>query len=599
MTTETPTSNNAAQTAAQIAANILSEAALEQLANEFFHALPNDAGSASHAIAHSTLSLAPTGTTMTGAPDTLAQSAPAHEGRVGGVTQNVPQGYLPTLDSVPVSASVSPYYFLEETNSYTPKDASRQDDRVTAQPFGLPGAGALNSVLGEISLGYPLTSDPTPAAPRTSDSHFYFLEPAGAETKYDASSPQGSRGGFDVDGVRRDFPALHQKVHGKPLIWLDSAATSQKPQTVIDAESYFYEHDNSNIHRAAHALAARATDAYEGARQKIQHFLGAASPDEIVFVRGATEGINLLAQTCGRQRIQPGDEIVLTTLEHHANIVPWQFLAQEKGATLRVVPVNNRGEILLDEYEKLLGPRTRIVALTHVSNTLGTVVPVELMTAMAHAYGAAVVIDGAQSVPHFRINVQAMDCDFFVFSGHKLFAPTGIGVLYGKKALLDAMPPWQGGGNMIDQVTFERTTFNKVPYKFEAGTGNIAGAVGLGAAIDYLNRIGFEAAAHYEDGLLAYGTEKLSAIPGLRLIGNAAHKVGTLSFVLDGTKPEDVGKFLDREGIAVRAGHHCAQPTMQRFNVVGMVRPSLAFYNTYQEVDALAAAVAKARKALS
>jgi len=425
-------------------------------------------------------------------------------------------------------------------------------------------------------------------------SQFYFLP---NEPVFNNSVAPSE--GFNVEHVRRDFPALHQKVNGKPLVWLDSGATSQKPQAVIDAVSQFYENDNSNVHRGAHALAARATDAYEGAREKVQHFIGAQYLEEIIFVRGTTEGINLLAQTCGRQRIGPGDEIILTTMEHHANIVPWQFLAQEKGAKLRVVPITDSGEVMLSEYAKLLNPRTKIVALTHVSNTLGTVVPVEIMAAMARPFGAAVVIDGAQSIPHFKVNVQALDCDFFVFSGHKLFASTGIGVVYGKKHLLEQMPPWQGGGNMIDQVTFEHTTFNQIPYKFEAGTGNIAGAVGLGAAIDYVNTIGFEAATKHEDALVAYAMQGLSRIHGLRLYGDAPHKVGVVSFNLDSIKTEDVGKFLDKEGIAVRAGHHCAQPTMQHYGVTGMVRASFAFYNNHQDVDALIAAVEKAKRLLS
>jgi len=594
MTTAIPTSDDAENTGRILGTGLPDEATLANLANAFFRLLPG-------------AQLPPTPGTAQPSSTVPAVEAPTPDAvpPLSGPQLGVPEAYaasLPSVESEPRPSTAAPFYFLAEANLYTSKvtTARPSEDHVTAQPSSMPGASDLYNVLAGISLGYGHGESPSvPASPRDADRPFYFVDPVGAETGALPVAPQSGHAPFDVHTVRKDFPALHQKVHGKPLIWLDSAATSQKPQQVIDVEAAFYEHDNSNIHRAAHALAARATDAYEGARAKIQRFIGAASPNEIIFVRGTTEGVNLLAQTCGRQRIQPGDEIVLTTIEHHANIVPWQFLAKEKGAILKVVPINNRGEILLHEYEKLLGPRTRIVALTHVSNTLGTVVPVELMTAMAHHYGAAVVVDGAQSIPHFRVDVQAIDCDFFVFSGHKLFAPTGIGVLYGKKALLDEMPPWQGGGNMIEHVTFEHTTFNKVPYKFEAGTGHIAGAVGLGAAIDYLNRIGFEAAASYEDGLLAYASQRLATIPGLRLMGTAPHKVGVVSFVLDGIKPEAVGKFLDQDGIAVRAGHHCAQPTMQRFNVTGMVRPSLAFYNTYDEVDALYTSVLKAKKALS
>jgi cysteine desulfurase / selenocysteine lyase len=398
---------------------------------------------------------------------------------------------------------------------------------------------------------------------------------------------------FDAHAIRKDFPILHQKVNGRPLVWLDNAATSQKPRHVINALAQFYTHTNSNVHRGAHTLAVRSTDAYEEAREKVQRFLGAQSAREIIFVRGATEGINLVAQTYGRKYIGPGDEIVLTTLEHHSNIVPWQLLAREKDAILRVAPIDDSGEVILEEYERLLGPRTRIVAISQVSNALGTILPVTQMAEMAHQHGALVLVDGAQAVPHFRVNVQAMNADFYVFSGHKLFGPTGIGVLYGKLHLLENMPPWQGGGSMIDTVTFDATTYNKVPYKFEAGTGHIAGAVGLGAAIDYLERIGFDAANLYEEALMTYATEALATIPNLRQIGTAQRKAGVLSFLLDGARPEDVSKFLDEEGIAVRAGHHCAQPTMRRYGVASTVRPSLAFYNTYEEVDALVTAILK------
>ncbi|HEY9753290.1 MAG TPA: cysteine desulfurase [Coleofasciculaceae cyanobacterium] len=392
---------------------------------------------------------------------------------------------------------------------------------------------------------------------------------------------------FDIQVIRQDFPILQQQVHGKPLIWLDNAATTQKPQRVIDAVSRFYERDNSNIHRGAHTLAARATDAYEAARETVQRFLGAGSASEIVFLRGTTEAINLVAQTYGRQQIRMGDEIILSTLEHHANIVPWQMLAQETGAMLKVMPVTDSGEIMLEEYARLLGPRTRIVAVTHVSNALGTILPVREITEMAHRHGARVLIDGAQGVPHLPVNVQALDCDFYTFSGHKLFGPTGIGVLYGKRELLQAMPPWQGGGSMIRHVTFEHTTYADPPAKFEAGTPNIADAIGLGAAIDYITKLGMVNLEQYERKLTEYATQRLIQIPGLRLIGTAPHKVGVLSFVFDDLSPEDVGKRLDQEGIAVRAGHHCAQPTMQRYGITGTVRPSLAFYNTCEEIDML------------
>ena len=410
-----------------------------------------------------------------------------------------------------------------------------------------------------------------------------------------ASAPtQGLSGGaraFDVAAIRKDFPILHQEVHGKPLAWLDNAATTQKPQSVIDAISRFYTHDNSNIHRGAHTLAARSTDAFEQARQKVQSFLGASSAKEIVFVRGTTEGINLIAQTYGRKFLQPGDEIVLSTLEHHANIVPWQLVAKERGAVLRVIPVTDRGEIMLEQYQALLGPRTRLVSIAQASNSLGTILPVAEMTQMARRYNARVLIDGAQSVAHIPVNVQQLGCDFFVFSGHKIFGPTGIGVVFAKEELLEIMPPWQGGGNMIRNVTFEETTFSEPPAKFEAGTPNVADAVGLGAALDYVNRLGLPNIAKYEHELLDYATGLLSGIKGLRLIGTAREKVGVLSFVLADRPTEEVGRLLDLEGIAVRAGHHCAQPSLRRFGVEATVRPSLSLYNTPEEIDRLADAV--------
>jgi cysteine desulfurase/selenocysteine lyase len=396
---------------------------------------------------------------------------------------------------------------------------------------------------------------------------------------------------FDARVVRRDFPILQERVNGRPLIWLDNAATTQKPNAVIDRLSAFYRHEYSNIHRGAHALAARATDAYEGARDTVRRFLGASSSREIVFVRGTTEGVNLVAQSFGRRYVEKDDEIVITWLEHHANIVPWQLLCAEKGARLRVAPVDDSGQVILEEYEKLLGPRTRIVALSHVSNALGTVTPVREMVELAHRHGARVLVDGAQAVSHFRVDVQELDCDFYVFSGHKVFAPTGIGAVYGKPDVLEAMPPWQGGGNMIACVTFEKTTYQEPPARFEAGTPSIADAVGLGAALDYFESVGIESAAAYEHELLRYATAGLLTIPGLRLIGTAREKASVMSFVLEGFRAEDVGAALDKEGIAVRAGHHCAQPILRRFGVESTVRPSLAFYNTCEDVDALVAAL--------
>jgi cysteine desulfurase/selenocysteine lyase len=396
---------------------------------------------------------------------------------------------------------------------------------------------------------------------------------------------------FDVEATRRDFPILREVVNGRPLIWLDNGATTQKPQSVIDRLRYFYEHENSNVHRAAHELAARATDAYESAREKTRRFLNAGAPREIVFVRGATEGINLVAQSWGRRNIQNDDEIVITWLEHHANIVPWQMLCAEKGARLRVAPVDESGQVLLDEYEKLLGPKTRLVSIAHVSNALGTVVPVNEMVEAAHRHGARVLVDGAQAVSHMRVDVQAINCDFYVFSGHKVFAPTGIGVVYGKSEVLDNMPPWQGGGNMIQDVTFEKTLYQPPPQRFEAGTGNIADAVGLGAAIDYLDRVGIANVARHEHTLLVYATDALLRIPGLHLIGTAKEKAGVLSFVMDGLRTEEIGDYLNRKGIAVRGGHHCAQPILRRFGVESTLRATLALYNTCEEIDALIAAL--------
>ncbi|WP_349594710.1 family 2A encapsulin nanocompartment cargo protein cysteine desulfurase [Azospirillum argentinense] len=410
--------------------------------------------------------------------------------------------------------------------------------------------------------------------------------------------PRPASPAFDPRAARRDFPILNQTVHGKPLIWLDNAATTQKPQAVIDRLARFYAEENSNIHRAAHALAARATDAYEEAREKARRFVGAADTDEIVFVRGATEAINLVAKAWGRQHIREGDEIVVTWLEHHANIVPWQQLCAETGARLRVVPVDEDGQIRLDDYARLLNPRTRLVSLTLVSNALGTVTPAAEMVAMARSAGAVTLVDGAQAVSHMPVNVQALGCDFFVLSGHKMFGPTGIGLLYGRREVLEGMQPWQGGGNMIADVTFEKTVYQPAPMRFEAGTGNIADAVGLGAAIDYLDRIGMPVIAAYEHSLLEYATAGLSTVPGLRLIGTAREKAGVLSFVLDGCRTEEVGRALDREGIAVRSGHHCAQPILRRFGVESTVRPSLAFYNTCEDLDALTAALHRIRHTL-
>ena len=402
--------------------------------------------------------------------------------------------------------------------------------------------------------------------------------------------------GFDVEKVREDFPVLKQTIHAKPLVYLDSAATAQKPFVVIDAIRKFHEVDCANIHRGVHELSQRSTAAYEETRGKAKRFLNARSRSEVIFVRGTTEGINLVASTWGRQRVSKGDEIIISALEHHSNIVPWQMLCEERDATLRVIPMNDRGELILEEYEKLLGPRTRLVAVGHVSNALGTINPVRTIIDMAHRVGALALIDGAQAAPHMKIDVGLLDADFYTFSGHKVFGPTGIGVLYGKAKLLDAMPPYQGGGDMIRTVTFEKTTYNEVPYKFEAGTPNIAGGIGMGAALDYVTNLGLDRIAAYEHELLVYGTQLLSRIPGLRMIGTAREKAAVLSFVIDGIHPHDIGTVLDRMGIAVRTGHHCAQPVMDWFRIPATTRASLAFYNTTSELDALADGLRKVKE---
>ena len=402
--------------------------------------------------------------------------------------------------------------------------------------------------------------------------------------------------GFDVGRVREEFPALKQLVHGKPLVYLDNAATTQKPQLVIDAITRFYQEDCSNIHRGVHLLSERATKAYEDVRLAVQQFINAADPAEVIFVRGTTEAINLVAHSYGRTHVQAGDAVLISAMEHHSNIVPWQILCEERGARLRVVPMNGRGELLLDEYEKLLTPRTKLVAVSHVSNALGTVNPVRQIIAMAHEHGIPVLVDGAQAVPHLHVDVQELDCDFYAFSGHKMYGPTGVGVLYGKKRLLEAMPPYQGGGDMISSVTFEKTTYNRLPFKFEAGTPNIAGVIGLGAAIEYLGRIALERVAVHEHYLLAYATERISSLPGVRLIGTAQEKAAVLSFVLEGVHPHDIGTVLDQEGIAVRTGHHCAQPVMQFFGVPATARASFALYNTEEEVDALMRGICKVQE---
>ena len=624
---------------------------LARLANQFFSSLPSSASSvsspslpsgfnasdktANNAVNTATSSASPQNLVLAGGsapslipsapagngvPDTFSQGLPGVDGRLGGLTQRAPQAYeasiLPAggLGSTPTAPASSapvpstPYYFLGEASGY-PSTAPKADDvpvvvddRISAQSFGLPGGDELLALL----TGDARPNDAT-SKNNMQKSHdgYYFLElndlnhALAGKTAATETQRQSKAAPFDINAIRRDFPILKEKVNGKPLAWFDNAATTHKPQSVIDRIAYFYAHENSNIHRAAHELAARATDAYESARNKVTKFIGAASSDEIIFVRGATEAINLIAKTWGAQNIGEGDEIIVSNLEHHANIVPWQQLAAAKGAKIRVIPVDDRGQVILSEYAKLLNSRTKIVSVTQVSNALGTVVPVKEIIALAHQAGAIAVVDGAQSVSHMRVNVQALDADFFVFSGHKVFAPTGIGVVYGKRALLDQMPPWQGGGNMIADVTFDKTVFQPAPNKFEAGTGNIADAVGLGAAIDYVERIGIEKIAQYEHDLLEYATHYLKPIKGVRLIGTAADKASVLSFVLEGYSTEEVGRALNEEGIAVRSGHHCAQPILRRFGVEATVRPSFAFYNTCEEIDRFIAVIRRLSAARS
>ncbi|WP_455726627.1 family 2A encapsulin nanocompartment cargo protein cysteine desulfurase, partial [Burkholderia stabilis] len=527
--------------------------------------------------------LVPHAAAQNGLPDNAVQIAPALEPRIGGAALGVPQVNAPASEG---AAKASPYYFTDGSLQgwqATPQDIVVPSNGLASpEAFGLPGDDALRDLLA-VHRDVPVARA---SGASGADVPRYFIDDA------HAAEPQGSlyRGAhppFDVNAIRRDFPILQERVNGKQLVWFDNAATTHKPQAVIDRLAYFYAHENSNIHRAAHALAGRATDAYEHARETVRRFIGASSPDEIVFVRGTTEAINLIAKSWGVQNVSEGDEIIVSNLEHHANIVPWQQLAAQKGAKLRVIPVDDSGQVLLDEYRKLLNDRTKIVSVTQVSNALGTVVPVKEIVELAHRAGAKALVDGAQSISHMRVDVQALDADFFVFSGHKIYGPTGIGVVYGKRAILDDMPPWQGGGNMIADVTFERTVFQPPPNRFEAGTGNIADAVGLGAALEYVNRVGIENIARYEHDLLAYATSVLAPVPGVRLVGTARDKASVLSFVLKGYETEEVGQALNEEGIAVRSGHHCAQPILRRFGLEATVRPSLAFYNTCDEVDAL------------
>lgn len=565
--------------------NIPDVPVLEKLANEFFAAIPGSAQSSSGAelLSAQNVQLLSEKEVLLQHGDTIDMKDPQ---------TSLHDPHLSTPGRVPVSVAgsgISPSRMGQPSQVATSRDANPFQELTAFREhsFETELQDLLKQIPVSVPGGWPTQQwGSTPYAggsvPTDHSASFYFLNPV---FKGSSQLP------FDVNLVRQDFPILKERVNGRPLIWLDNAATTQKPKSVIDRLGYFYEHENSNIHRAAHELAARATDAYEEARKKIQRFLNAASPHEIVFVRGSTEAINLVAQSWGDQYLHPGDEIIVSHLEHHANIVPWQQLAAKKDLKLRVIPVDDDGQILLAEYAKLLGPRTKLVSFTQVSNALGTITPAKIMIEMAHQAGAKVLLDGAQAVSHMRTDVQALNSDWYVFSGHKVFGPTGIGVLYGKEELLNATQPWQGGGNMISEVTFEQTKYQNAPSRFEAGTGNIADAVGLGAAIDYVHKIGIEAIGQYEHYLLEYATRLLKDIPGLRLIGTAKEKAGVLSFVLKGFRTEDVGAALSREGIAVRSGHHCAQPILRRFGVESTVRPSLALYNTCAEIDVLADAV--------
>lgn len=595
---------------ALVPAGLPDPAELARLAGQFFAALPGSvpAATSPSALGGVPVPANPQPAGLSLPPGSFGPSTPAAVPVVGAVPGS---NLAPTSPQTPVNIVASapslvphaqapngvPDHALEAAPGYDGRLGSHALSVPTAESFGLPG----NAVLAHL-LRDDLALTRTPAAPAGggNGSSFYFLAPEAAGLPgADRREPAGAsssvvRAPFDLNAVRRDFPILAERVNGKQLVWFDNAATTHKPRQVIDRLSYFYEHENSNIHRAAHELAARATDAYEKARETVRRFINAGSTEEIIFVRGTTEAINLVAKSWGAQNVGAGDEIIVSHLEHHANIVPWQQLAAEKGAVIKVIPVDDDGQVLLGEYRKLLSPRTKIVSVTQVSNALGTVVPVREIVALAHAAGAKALVDGAQSVSHMRVDVQSIDADFFVFSGHKIFGPTGIGVVYGKRAILDGMPPWQGGGNMIADVTFEKTIYHGPPTRFEAGTGNIADAVGLGAALEYVERIGIEAIGAYEHALLDYATAQLGPIPGVRLVGTAFEKASVLSFVLDGYSTDEVGQALNREGIAVRTGHHCAQPLMDHLGLGPSTRASFALYNTPEEVDRMIRGVALA-----
>ena len=557
-------------------------------------------------LAHRAPALLPHAAAGNGLPDNVVTQLPAYEPRFGSGALGVPEASGASASDAarhPATGNASPFYFVSDSFGH-PSAGGYSAAAPISDGFAPPAfaPSAPSSGFAHSAPAHPMAEAPAPAGVISKEPKYYFVDavvlPNGyvtpAKPAPHATAPQAGAGRhppFDVNAIRRDFPILQERVNGKQLVWFDNAATTQKPQAVIDRLSYFYAHENSNIHRAAHELAARATDAYEGAREKVRQFINAPDVNEVIFVRGTTEAINLVAKSWGAQHVGKGDEIIVSHLEHHANIVPWQQLASAKGARLRVIPVDDSGQVLLDEYAKLLNDRTKIVSVTQVSNALGTIVPVKQIVEMAHRAGAVALVDGAQSVSHMPVDVQDIGADFFVFSGHKVFGPTGIGVLWGKRAVLEDMPPWQGGGNMIADVTFEKTQFQPIPNKFEAGTGNIADAVGLGAAIDYVTRLGMHNIDRYEHELLAYGMQQLATVPGVRLIGTAQDKASVMSFVLKGYTTEEVGQALNEEGIAVRTGHHCAQPILRRMGVETTVRPSLAFYNTFEEVDRLVAVV--------
>ncbi|MDR3516673.1 MAG: cysteine desulfurase [Azospirillaceae bacterium] len=576
---------------------------LQEMANAFFRALPGDAREVPPPPAMAGPGFAPPSVPVPPAATPVVPSVPVP----------VPFAILPlTPDVNPGSIadqnrSVAPSLYLTGFSASRP---AFERKAIPALDRSLPNEAELKALLADRAPARGPVAPTGGGAMSSPTSEPYFLRPLPAPTSFPAAPtlPAGGRtalvppaarpaagAGFDPSVIRKDFPILTERVGGKPLVWLDNAATTQKPRAVIERLVWFYEHENSNIHRAAHTLAARATDAYEAAREDVRAFLNAGSSDEIVFVRGATEGINLVAETWGRANIGAGDEILITGLEHHANIVPWYRLAKAVGATLRVAPVDDKGDVIVEAFAGLLGPRTRLVSLTQVSNALGTVTPAALLVAMAHAAGAKVLVDGAQSVPHMPTDVRALDADWFVFSGHKVFGPTGIGALYGKKAILDAMPPYQGGGNMIADVTFEAISYQPPPSRFEAGTGNIADAVGLGAALTYLSSLGLAAVAAHEHALIEDCVRQLKTVSGVRIVGDPAERAGVVSFVIEGINTEEVGRRLAQDGIAVRAGHHCAQPVLRRFGLESTVRPSFAIYNTHDDVEALIGAIRRIR----